>query len=105
MSDIRFTLLGVAFIFAGFMVLGIFGQHHYDLFIQAEEFGECYEYSNGNQIQVSCIEAMQDRVLFFALVVALLGIGIYLLVKGVRGKWDQDVKPQDKIGPDTSFPS
>jgi hypothetical protein len=48
---------------------------------------------------------MQDRVLFFGLIVSIIGAGIFFLVKGVRGKWDQDVKPEDKVGPDSSFPS
>jgi len=42
--------------------------------------------------------------MFFALVIALIGSGIVSLIKGVRGKWDQDVKPEDMLGPggDTS---
>jgi hypothetical protein len=37
--------------------------------------------------------------LFFGLVVSLIGAGIFALIKGVRGKWDQDVKPEDMVGP------
>jgi len=33
------------------------------------------------------------------LVISLIGAGIISLVKGVRGKWDQDVKPEDMLGP------
>jgi len=42
--------------------------------------------------------------MFFALVIALIGCGIVSLIKGVRGKWDQDVKPEDMLSPggDTS---
>jgi hypothetical protein len=105
MSDTRFTMLGIALIFAGFLVLGIFGQHHFELAIQAQEFGECFEYKDGAQTEVDCNVVMQDRAAFFALVLGLIGAGIFFLVKGVRGKWDQDIKPQDKLGPDTSFPS
>lgn len=104
LSDIRFVLVGIAFIFAGFIILGIFGQIYYDYTIQAQEFGECFEYKDGTQIPVSCDIVMQDRTAFFGLVVALIGAGIFFLVKGVRGRWDQDVKEQDKVGPDTSFP-
>jgi len=32
-------------------------------------------------------------------VIALIGCGIVSLFKGVRGKWDQDVKPEDMLGP------
>lgn len=105
MSDTRLTLLGIAFIFAGFVTLGIFGQHHYDLFIQAQEFGICFEYEGDKRVEVDCNIAMQDRVLFFVLVLGLIAAGIIFLIKGVRGKWDQDVKPQDRVGPDRSYPS
>ena len=50
-------------------------------------------------------QTMQDRAAFFVMVVAIIGAGVFFLLKGVRGKWDQDVKPQDKVGPDNSFPS
>ncbi|CAE6500754.1 hypothetical protein [Candidatus Nitrosotenuis uzonensis] len=105
MSDTRFTLIGIGLIFAGFIVLGVLGQHHYNLAIQSQQFGECFEYKDGTQIPVDCNVAMQDRNWFFALVIALIGGGIFFLVKGVRGKWDQDVKEKDKVGPDRSFPS
>lgn len=104
MSDTRLTLLGVALIFAGFVTLGIFGQHHYDLAIQAQELGACFEYEDDVPVEVDCDAALQDRTFFFALVIGIIAAGIFFLVRGVRGKWDQDVKPQDKIGPDTSFP-
>jgi Na+-driven multidrug efflux pump len=105
MSDTRFIMLGIALIFAGFLILGVFGQRHYELSIQAQEFGRCFDYDNGVQTEVSCDVAMQDRAVFFAIVLGLIGAGIFFLIRGVRGKWDQDVKPQDKLGPDTSFPS
>lgn len=105
MSDTRLTLLGVALIFAGFIVLGVFGQIYYNFTIQAQEFGQCFEYKDGRQIEVSCETVMQDRTAFFGLVLALISAGIFLLYKGVRGKWDQSVKKEDKVGPDSSFPS
>ena len=105
MSDTRIILLGVAFIFAGFLILGIFGQHHYEISVQAQEFGQCFEFEDGIQTEIDCNVALQDKNVFFALVLGLIGTGIFFLIKGVRGRWDQDVKPQDKLGPDTSFPS
>lgn len=105
MSDIRFTLIGVAFVFAGFIVLGVFGGHYYDLAIQAETLGSCYEYRDGIEVEVDCDVVYQDRSAFFALVIALIGAGVFFLIKGIRGRWDQDVRPEEKIGPDSSFPS
>jgi len=105
MSDIRLTLIGVALVFAGFLVLGIFGQDHYNFAIQEKEFGDCFTYEDGKQVEVSCAEQMQDRTAFFGLVITIIGAGIFFLIMGIRGKWDQDVKPQDKVGPDSSFPS
>jgi hypothetical protein len=105
MSDIRLVMVGVALIFAGFLVLGVFGQHHYDLMIQAQEFGQCFEYVDGKQAEIDCNAVMQDRAAFFALVLGLIAAGIFFLIKGVRGRWDQDIKPQDKLGPDKSFPT
>jgi hypothetical protein len=105
MSDIRFTLLGVALIFAGFVILGVFGQKHYDLSVQAQEFGTCFEFIDGIQTEVDCQAAVQNKVAFFALVIGLISFGIFLLIKGVRGKWDQDIKPEDAVGPRSSFPS
>jgi hypothetical protein len=35
----------------------------------------------------------------------LIGAGIIALIKGVRGKWDQDVKPEDMLGPGGKNPS
>ncbi|WP_268542375.1 hypothetical protein [Candidatus Nitrosotenuis cloacae] len=105
MSDTRFVLIGVALIFAGFVVLGAFGQQHYNLIIQAQEFGECFEYKDGTEVEADCSVAMQDRAAFFGLVLALVGAGVFFLIKGIRGKWDQNVKPEDAVGPGSSFPS
>ena len=101
MSDIRFTMIGVALIFVGFIVLGIFGSQYSAVTLEAEQFGNCYEYFEDKPpISVSCDVKFLDKSLFFGLVVALIGAGVFALVKGVRGKWDQDVKPEDMLGPD-----
>ena len=106
LSDTRLTLIGIAFIFAGFLIFGIFGQEYYNLTIQAEEFGDCYDFSgNGKQTKIDCDTVLQNQTLFFGMIIGLIGLGIFFLVKGVRGKWDQDVKPEDKVGPGSSFPS
>ena len=105
MSDTRFTMLGIVLIFVGFLVFGIFGQQYYNLSIQAHEFGDCYEFENGNQVEIDCNIAASNKAAFFALVLGLIGAGIFFLIKGIRGKWDQDVKPEDMAGPGSSFPS
>ncbi len=100
MSDTRFTMLGIVLIFAGFIILGIFGTAYFDATIEAEEFETCFEYSDDSPpVEVSCDAKLQNKVMFLGLVMALVGAGIISLVKGVRGKWDQDVKPEDMVGP------
>ncbi|WP_255486734.1 hypothetical protein [Candidatus Nitrosotenuis sp. DW1] len=106
MSDTRFTMIGIALVFAGFLIFGIFGHAYYNAAIQAEEFEDCYEFSDdGKQIKIDCNTILQNRILFFGLVIGVIGLGIFFLIKGVRGKWDQDVKPEDSVGPGTSYPS
>jgi hypothetical protein len=99
-SDIRFTMLGIALIFAGFLILGIFGGQYMEASIQAEEFGDCFDYDEDVQpTPIDCNVVLQDKLSLTAVIVALIGGGIVSLIKGVRGKWDQDVKPQDMVGP------
>jgi len=43
-SDTRFTLVGIGLIFAGFIVLGVFGSQYIGPTIEAQEFDDCYEY-------------------------------------------------------------
>lgn len=99
-------MIGIALIFAGFLIFGIFGQKYYNVAIQAQEFGDCYDFSeDGKQIKIDCNISLQNQILFFGFVVGLIGLGVFFLIKGVRGKWDQDVKPEDAVGPGSSFPS
>jgi hypothetical protein len=99
-SDTRFTLIGIGLIFAGFLILGIFGESYFDATIQAEEFEDCYEYFDDRPpVPVECEAQLQDKTMFSGLVIGLIGVGIFALVKGVKGKWDQDIKPEDMVGP------
>ena len=98
-------MIGIVFIFAGFLIFGIFGQQHYNLTIQSEEFGDCYNFDDGKQIKIDCNVATQDKMIFLGTVVIVIGLGIFFLIRGIRGKWDQDVKPEDAVGPGSSFPS
>ncbi|HSA97755.1 MAG TPA: hypothetical protein VLF17_01605 [Candidatus Nitrosotenuis sp.] len=106
MSDTRLTMIGIALIFAGFLIFGVFGQKYHSASLQAQEFGDCYDFSDdGRQTKVDCNIVLQNQILFFGFVIGLIGLGIFFLVKGVRGRWDQDVKPEDAVGPGSSFPS
>ena len=93
----------VALFFAGFIILIVFGTANFDATIEAEEFGTCYEYFDDSPpVEVSCDAKLQNKVMFLGLVMAVVGAGIVSLVKGVRGKWDQDVRPEDMVGPSNS---
>ena len=100
MSDTRFTILGVALIFAGFLVLGILGGEYQASSIEAEEFGDCYVYSEDSApVKTDCAVKVSEQMAFFGVVIALIATGIAVLVKGVRGRWDNEVKPEDIVGP------
>jgi len=102
-SDTRFIILGVWLIFAGIIVLTVFGAHVDEITLQ-EEFGECYEYhTNAPPTEIDCDTAFQSKMIIFAIVVLLIICGIASLVKGTKGRWDQDVKPEDMVGPSGSF--
>ncbi len=96
----RYIIIGIVFIFSGFLILGVFGHDYQIANIEASEFGECYEdYDDKEPVTVSCSSKIFDQTLFFAIVLALIGSGIISLVKGVKGKWDNEVKSEDMVGP------
>ena len=87
-------------IFFGFIVLGIFGDNYQASSIETNEFGNCFEYSEDREpIPVDCDSKVMDQSIFFGIVIALIIAGIIALVKGVRGDWDNKVKPEDMVGP------
>lgn len=100
MSDTRFTIIGILLIFVGFLVLGIFGGNFQSANIEMAEFGDCFEYSDNNEpIPINCSYKSLDQTIFFSIVVVLITAGGISLIKGVRGKWDNQVKPEDMVGP------
>jgi len=102
-SDIRFIIIGAGLIFAGIIILSVFGSEHADITLQAQ-FGDCYDYHDDKPpTEIDCDIAFQDKMIFFALVVMLIVCGIVAIIKGIRGTWDQDVKPEDMVGPGHSF--
>ena len=96
----EYVFLGIALIFSGFIILTIFGTQYFVSSIEAEEFGECFEYYEDSEpIKVDCNEKLQQKSLFFSVIIIIICIGIITLLKGVKGRWDQDVKPEDMLGP------
>ena len=103
MSDIRFVIIGAGLIFAGIILLSVFGSDFVEITIQAE-LGDCYEYyDDAPPTRINCEVALQDKTMFFALVALLIACGGIAMVKGIRGTWDQNVKPEDMVGPGSSF--
>jgi hypothetical protein len=102
-SDTRFIILGVGLIFVGIIVLTVFGAQVDEITLQ-EEFRECYEYhTDAPPTEIDCDIAFQNKMIIFAIVALLITCGIASLVKGIRGGWDQNVKPEDMVGPNRTF--
>lgn len=100
MGDIRFSMIGIGLIFAGFVVLGVFGGNYQSASIESEEFGTCYRYSEDMEpVRVSCADARAEQAGFLGGIATLIAAGIAALVKGVRGDWDSKVRPEDMVGP------
>ncbi|MEC7711056.1 MAG: hypothetical protein VX587_01950 [Thermoproteota archaeon] len=100
MSDIRFVMIGVGVLSIGFIVMALFGTQYQDITIQTKEFSECYDYTDENvPVKIDCDRQLQDRNLMFAVVIGILIVGGLALVKGIRGKWDNEVKPEEMLGP------
>jgi hypothetical protein len=93
-------MIGVIVLSIGFIVMAVFGSQYQDITVQTKEFSECYEYTDENvAVKVDCDEQLQSRNLIFVAVIGILAAGGILLVKGIRGTWDNDVKPEEMLGP------
>lgn len=100
MSDMRFIIIGIVLIFSGFLILGVFGHNYQVASIEASQFSKCYEYYDDKQpVEINCSDKILDQVLFFVFVITLIACGIISLIKGVKGKWDNEVNPKDMVGP------
>ncbi|MFQ5497893.1 MAG: hypothetical protein ACE5DU_08430 [Nitrosopumilus sp.] len=96
----RFIIIGVGLIFAGFLVLGGFGNNYQAATLESNQFGSCYEYFEDKPpIEINCSFKIFDQTLFFGLIIGIMGAGVISLVKGVRGNWDNRVRPEDMVGP------
>jgi len=99
-SDTRLIIIGSILAFSGFLLGGITGAQYQQYTVQADQFDVCYDYTpDGHAIKVNCVEKLQDKLVFFALSLGLIGGGVTVIIKGVRGKWDQNVKSDEMVGP------
>jgi hypothetical protein len=93
-------MIGIVVITIGFIILGVLGSQFTDITIQTKEFSECYKYPEDQPpIKIDCNEHIQEKNILFAIVIAIISAGIIALLKGVKGRWDQDVKPEEMVGP------
>lgn len=100
MSDMRFIIVGIILIFVGFVILGGFGHEFQASTIEADEFGTCYEYfEDMPPAEINCSFKTFDQMVFFAVILAFIIAGIIALIKGVKGDWDNKIKPEDVVGP------
>ena len=103
MSDTRFIILGVGLIFSGIIFLSVFGSQSAEITLQ-EEFSKCFEYHDDSPpTEIDCETASENKMIIFTITTLLIVCGIVSLVKGIKGRWDQDVKPEDMVGPGSSF--
>ena len=96
----RFIIIGIVLGFVGFIILGGFGQNYQAATLESNQFGTCYEYSdNSPPVEINCSFKIFDQTVFFGVVIILIGVGVISLIKGIRGDWDNRVKPEDMAGP------
>ena len=102
-SDTRFIILGIGLIFSGIIFLSVFGSQSTEIALQ-EGFSKCFEYHDDSPpTEIDCDAASENKMIIFAITSLLIVCGIVSLVKGMKGRWDQDVKPEDMVGPGNSF--
>ncbi|MGH2613548.1 MAG: hypothetical protein ACRDFB_10950 [Rhabdochlamydiaceae bacterium] len=99
MSDIRLILIGSLIIFAGFYIAGMAGSQYHQISIQENQFDDCYDYSSGTAVHVNCAQKEQDALLYLGLALGVIGGGAYVIFKGIKGRWDQNVKSNEMLGP------
>ena len=102
-SDTRFIILGIGLIFSGIIFLSVFGSQSTEIALQ-EGFSKCFEYYDDSPpTEIDCDAASENKMITFAITALLIVCGIISLVKGMKGSWDQNVKPEDMVGPGSSF--
>ena len=102
-SDTRFIILGIGLVFSGIIFLSVFGGQSSEISLQ-EGFSKCFEYHDDSPpTEIDCDAASENKMIMFAITALLIVCGIISLVKGMKGCWDQNVKPEDMVGPGNSF--
>lgn len=99
MGDIRLIMVGSLIVFAGLYVASMAGSEYSQVSMQATQFDDCYDYSSGTAIHVNCTQVERDALLYLVLALSLIGGGSYIIFRGIKGKWDQNVKSDEMIGP------
>ena len=100
MSDMTFIMIGLVAITIGFIILGVFGAQFTDITVQTKEFTECYKYTEEEKpIKIDCDKHLQDKNMLFGIIIGIISGGVIALIKGVKGKWDQDIKSEEMVGP------
>jgi hypothetical protein len=92
-------MAGAVLMFVGFMLGGLANSNYSQFTVQQENFDNCFDYSSGKEAHVKCSEKSRDYMMFLALSLGLLGVGGLVVFKGIRGKWDNDVKDSEMLGP------
>ena len=102
-SDTRFIILGIGLIFSGIIFLSVFGSQSTEISLQ-DEFSKCFEYHDDSPpTEIDCDTASENKMVIFTITALLIVCGIVSLLKGMKGRWDQNVKPEDMVGPGSSF--
>ena len=100
MTDMRFIMIGLVTITVGFIVLGVFGEQYTEITVQTKEFSECYDYPEDQPpVKIECNSQVHDKNILFVIVIGIIAGGSIALFKGVKGSWDQDIKPGEMVGP------
>lgn len=87
-------------IFFSFIILGVFGGNFQTSNIEINEFENCFEYSENNEpTPIDCSEKLRNQSIFFGTIIILIIGGVVALLKGIKGDWDNRVKPEDMVGP------
>jgi len=92
-------MVGSVIMFTGFILGGVINSSYFQFRIQQENFDQCFDYTTGVAVHVNCSEKNQDHLLFLALSLGLLVTGGIIIFKGIRGKWDHNVKDSEMLGP------